>query len=402
MPNHHPKPEPIKLGTARTTYATAYANRPPTKRLSCWSWKMCIHDGGKQQFLSLGRLERKDVRKKMDTVYKEAKPKEYVEKVNKCTFSDLMELWYLDVVVPRLPEAKIRDEFKLSKHTVRNYRNARTQIGKLTEGLLVEELNDRTAQAIVEKLQRKYAPRTVQLHVMTLRQILNWSWKKQKIPMQITVHNKRPNGEKGYVNNRHTPTDVDVEKLLKSMRMCSLKKMVYIGWKTGARTGEICDLKWKDIYKDDSGCWIRFTGKTGTRRCPIAQGVYDEIRGFRKNGDKENDRLFASHYRSNSSTQLKASCRKRGIPPFTMYGLRRLRVDTLQRQGIEPAVYEQIMGHSIRMAQEIYRTTNDADLQGILEVKAMEESQSVSKDVVSTLICKLGLSLEETLMRLMG
>ena len=123
---------------------------------------------------------------------------------------------------------------------------------------------------------------------------------------------------------------------------------------------------------------------------------------FGKNGEMENDRLFASHYRSNSSTQLKASCQKRGIPPFTMYGLRRLRVDTLQRQGIEPAVYEQIMGHSMRMAQEIYRITNDADLQGILEVKAMEESQSVSKDVVSTLIGKLGLSLEEALRRLMG
>ena len=402
MPNHHPKPEPIKLGTARTTYATAYANRPPTKRLSCWSWKMCIHDGGKQQFLSLGRLDRKDVRKKMDAVYKETKPKAYVEKVDKCTFSDLMELWYLDVVVPRLPEAKIRDEFKLSKHTVRNYRNARIQLGKLTVGLLVEELNDRTAQEIVEKLQRKYAPRTVQLHVMTLRQILNWAWKKQKIPIQITVHNKRPNGEKGYVNNRHTPTDADVEKLLASMRMCSLKKMVYIGWKTGARTGEVCDLLWKDIYIDDSGCWICFTGKTGTRRCPITQEVYDTVRGFRKDGDKDNDRLFASHYRSNSSTQLKASCRKRGIPPFTMYGLRRLRVDTLQRQGIEPAVYEQIMGHSIRMAQEIYRTTNDADLQGILEVKPKMETQPVSKDVVSTLIGKLGLSLEEALMRLMG
>ena len=84
-----------------------------------------------------------------------------------------------------------------------------------------------------------------------------------------------------------------------------------------------------------------------------------------------------------------------------MHGLRRLRVDTLQRQGIEPALYEQIMGHSIRMAQEIYRTTNDADLQGILGVKATEVSQSVSKDVVSTLIGKLGLSLEEALMRLM-
>ena len=79
-----------------------------------------------------------------------------------------------------------------------------------------------------------------------------------------------------------------------------------------------------------------------------------------------------------------------------------LRVDTLQRQGIEPAVYEQIMGHSMRMAQEIYRTTNDADLQGILEVKPKMEPQHLSKDVVSTLIAKLGLSLEETLMRLMG
>ena len=88
--------------------------------------------------------------------------------------------------------------------------------------------------------------------------------------------------------------------------------------------------------------------------------------------------------------------------PFTVYGLRRLRVDTLQRQGIETAVYERIMGHSIRMAQEIYRTTNDADLQGILEVKPKKESQHVSKDVVSTLIGKLGLSLEEALMRLMG
>ena len=53
-----------------------------------------------------------------------------------------------------------------------------------------------------------------------------------------------------------------------------------------------------------------------------------------------------------------------------MYGLRRLRVDTLQRQGIETAVYERIMGHSMRMAQEIYRTTNDADLQGILRGEA--------------------------------
>ena len=59
-----------------------------------------------------------------------------------------------------------------------------------------------------------------------------------------------------------------------------------------------------------------------------------------------------------------------------------------------------IYSYSMQMSniQEIYRTTNDSDLQGILK----EKPQSVSKDVVSTLIGKLGLSLEESLLRLMG
>ena len=127
-----------------------------------------------------------------------------------------------------------------------------------------------------------------------------------------------------------------------------------------------------------------------------------EIRGFTKDAEK-NIPLFPDHYRGNSCTQLKASCTKRGITPFTMHGLRRLRVDTLQRQGIEPAVYEQIMGHSMRIAQEIYRTTNADDLQNTLrEQSVREETKTPQHDVLSTLIGKLGLSLEEALMRLIG
>ena len=127
-----------------------------------------------------------------------------------------------------------------------------------------------------------------------------------------------------------------------------------------------------------------------------------EIQGFTKDAEK-NMPLFPDHYRGNSCTQLKALCAKRGITPFTMHGLRRLRVDTLQRQGIEPAVYEQIMGHSMRVAQEIYRTTNAADLQNTLrDLSIREEAKTPQHDVLSTLIGKLGLSLEEALMRLMS
>ena len=244
------KPDPIKLGTAKKIYATAYANRPPTKRMEFWSWKMVIHaDDVENGSISLGRLTIRDVRKKMEQVYKEQQPQVYANEVEKQSFVDLMEMWYLDVVVPRLPEAKIRDEFKLSKRTVLNYQQGIKNLGKVAKNLLVSELDEKSAQDLVRGLQLKYAPRTVQLHATTLRQILLWAWKKQKIDVHITIVTKRPKGEKGYVNNRHTPTDSDVEKLLGSMRMCSLKKMVYIGWKTGARTGEICDLTWADIYK---------------------------------------------------------------------------------------------------------------------------------------------------------
>ena len=403
-PNHPPKPEPIKLGTSQRTYATAYANRPPTKRMDTWSWKMVIHsEDVEKNSVSLGRLAIRDVRKKMEQVYKEQQPQVYANEVEKQSFVDLMEMWYLDVVVPRLPEAKIRDEFKLSKRTVLNYQQGIKNLGKVAKDLLVSELNEKSAQELVRGLQLKYAPRTVQLHATTLRQILLWAWKKQKIDVQITVVTKRPKGAKGYVNKRHTPTDADVEKLLGSLRICSLKKMVYIGWKTGARTGEICDLIWGDVYKNASGYWIRFSGKTGTRKCPITEEVYTEIRGFKKDNESEQDRLFTPSFRTNCSPQLRKSCEVRGIEPFTVYGLRRLRVDTLQRQGIETAVYERIMGHSIRMAQEIYRTTNDADLQGTLVGSVPKRSASVDTETVLTgLIGRLGLSLEEALMRLMG
>ena len=65
-------------------------------------------------------------------------------------------------------------------------------------------------------------------------------------------------------------------------------------------------------------------------------------------------------------------------------------------------MYERIMGHSIRMAQEIYRTTNDADLQGTLVGSVPKRSASVDTETVLTgLLGRLGLSLEEALIRLM-
>ena len=107
--NNPPKPEPIKLGTSRRTYATAYANRPPTKRMDNWSWKMVIYsDELEKNSVILGRLAIRDVRKKMEQIYKEQQPQVYANEVEKQSFVDLMEMWYL-VVRTRRTTTKNKD-----------------------------------------------------------------------------------------------------------------------------------------------------------------------------------------------------------------------------------------------------------------------------------------------------
>ena len=93
--------------------------------------------------VSLGRLAIRDVRKKMEQVYKEEQPQVYANVVEKQSFVDLMEMWYLDVVVPRLPTVNIRDEFKLSQRTVVNYQQSIKNLSRVAGDLLVSELSER-------------------------------------------------------------------------------------------------------------------------------------------------------------------------------------------------------------------------------------------------------------------
>ena len=56
-PKKTKRPDPIILASGKTTFATAYANRPPTKKNPNWSWKMVIHsDEAEKNSVSLGRL----------------------------------------------------------------------------------------------------------------------------------------------------------------------------------------------------------------------------------------------------------------------------------------------------------------------------------------------------------
>ena len=143
-------PNPNRSNLELTTNLCHSLCQPTTDQADgLWSWKMVIHSDEVKRTQSVwGDLTIRDVRKKMEQVYKEQQPQVYANEVEKQSFVDLMEMWYLDVVVPRLPEAKIRDEFKLSKRTVLNYQQGIKNLGKVAKDCWCRELNEEVGTGI--------------------------------------------------------------------------------------------------------------------------------------------------------------------------------------------------------------------------------------------------------------
>ena len=398
------RPEKVRLGTQRTTYAIAYAHHPPSKNKPEWSWRILIDDplSGKQIRIALGRLPRERVLPKMRIKYQEHSNETILPSVRVATVKELMLLWFEHCVFNRGPNSKLRPEYRLSKYTVRSYESYMKSVVAVAGKVRLKDLNPKRVQQIRLKLQERYAPRTIHQCIARLSQAIAWGRKNGMAIPEFEIENRRPSKGKGYTSNRVTPTHQEVAGLLEQITHNPLKLAVYIGWKTGARTGEVTTLCWKDIFRDAQGCWISLNGKTGERLCPIGEEEYEFILGFRGKA-MENSRVFSKGYHGNVSTMLKETCIRLGVREFTFYGLRRLRVDTLQRQGVEPAVYEKIMGHSLRMAQDIYRNPNAADLQGVLQDREKVVSKEVGEGaLLQVLIDRLGLSMEEALRRLIG
>jgi integrase len=397
------RPKQVRVGTQRKITATSYAHHPPTKTKALWTWRMIFVDetSGKRIRINVGRLCREDVAPLMRVKLQALNHTAGIAVAGITTVGELLRTWYHYAIVNRGPTSRLRKEYRLSKYTLKNYQTSMNTIIKVVGTARLSSLNSNSITRIRHSLQERYAPRTIHQCLSRFKQALTWG-RKNGVPIpEVEMELRRPANGKGYINNRRTPTQEEVEELCQSIPSPDLRLAIFIGWKTGGRTGEVTELEWGDFIENDTGCWVRLNGKTGERLCPFSKSDFDEI--IHQRADKKStEKVFSKSLRINVSTQLRAACRRYAIPEFTFYGLRRLRVDTLQRQGIEPAVYEQIMGHSVRMAKDIYRTPDANDLQGVIKEQSPPPTKASEGDIIHLLIEKLGLSMEEALRRLIG
>ena len=243
--------------------------------------------------------------------------------------------------------------------------------------LRIDRFGVRDLDAYARQRKTEASPATIALEVRILGQAWHWARQRELIPnrdMPKITLKVTPTRE------RFTPTDDEIQRVLAVFRARG-------GWRylavlllaeTGARLGEIADLKRKNI--DRERLVLRVDGKTGAREIPITPQVLAEIRPFLL-GSPEGGlfgvsghtvrQLGAPTGKREHAMNLQKGCEVAGVQRFTPHGLRRAFVDRCYRAGIDPVLESSLAGHSVTVAMALYRQVREGEKRGAVSQISM-------------------------------
>jgi len=207
-----------------------------------------------------------------------------------------------------------------------------------------------------------------ELHVLSFA----WHWWMDRAPRALKPLPKvRVNG--GPVRNRRTPTREDVLAVLERLEGWAHLAVLLL-FSTGARPGEVRDLRWQDLDLDRRE--IRLCGKTGPRVVPLAEPAINALRRLEEAAPASpGDRILGCTESTFDSYlgphALRSACEAARVPRFTPYGLRRAAVDAMARAGVDPTTAARFTGHSVAVMLTQYRTVTPEDLRGALAVSGL-------------------------------
>jgi integrase len=158
---------------------------------------------------------------------------------------------------------------------------------------------------------------------------------------------------------RHTPTAEQAEAVINALRVTQRTRWIRMAaevlWATGARTGEVANLRGRDV--DLKRQILRVNGKTGPRSVVINAHLTRLLAIWISEHEVRPDDLLwdrtpAGFRRVNAA--LARACEAADVPVFTAYGFRRLASTTLIAAGVDPKSYKAQMGHSMEIGLRWY------------------------------------------------
>ena len=285
------------------------------------------------------------------------------------TFGDMASAWIIEQENRVMP-----GKGGITDGTHANYKACVKKIADPVFGL-ADVLPERVTKRVLEdyrdaRLRSGASPRRVNLEMKIIRWAWDWGRDRGYVRSTEPLPSIRATvSARKFSNCHYTPRDCEVRDVLDDLaqRDHEVWFAVWLLFSTGARVGEVVDLRRLDIDRRTRelilGVGCRHGGKTGGRRFPLPglpplpDNLLNELED-RADGSALPLLGLARDGRQQLQGFLSRACRRTGVPRFTPHGLRRAFVDRALDLGMEPGTVAALTGHTPQVMYQHYRSHN--------------------------------------------
>lgn len=338
-----PRPKRVQVGSV-----IAYPRRAPLAEDGRWYWQVVRHmdDGQKTVEGASGRYTAEEVFKHLSKLASEhgwnVPTKRPPAPTRPSTLEGLLLEWLTEQEVRMLERRTIaKGTYTASLTAVKAWIKVG---GKRHPSELLTRAN---LQQLVDTLAQSYAPRTIRTHTSKLAEAWTWCREERLVDGWLPRVEKPKVRRDEYCVSRYTPGAAEVWKMAAKLPGDWQYIAVALLLATGARLGEIADLDWADV--DLVLGEVRVAGKTGARSIPLPPWAVLLLRQWMARSSGKGPVTGAMHNTLGGSLgrYMNEAAAAAAVTPFTPHALRRRMSWRLIERGIDPATYQEIMGHTL-------------------------------------------------------
>ncbi len=195
--------------------------------------------------------------------------------------------------------------------------------------------------SIIEK--QKWTAKTKQTHVVMMKKFFKWLYDIEEKNVYPKVVSWINSGTR--TRTKKLPEEIlsedDIEKMALTTYDVRDKCLLLLGYESGARIGELLNIRIKHIVFNKFGAYVMLNGKTGMRRIPIvmsAPAIANLIDHHPLKDDRESF-LFVTDWNARGG-------HRKEFVQLTYAGATKTLKKLAKRAGIEKRIYPHILRHS--------------------------------------------------------